>query len=623
MTAHITRRDFIDGFACAVVARGAAGAGASFAQNAAGAAGAPYPPGRTGYVGGRPEDFAIAHGIRDGRRYELNATPVSEHYDVVVIGAGLGGLASAHYLRRARPKARILILDNHDEFGGHARRNEFNVDGRFLLGYGGSESLDSPRRRWSQVARDCVASIGVDLDRLSAAYHTNLYPDRGLSFGLFFNRELYGTDRLVTGDPVRSVPTDIAAARQNARAAAAFVADWPIEDQQRARVLALLTDRRDVLAGHDHAAKRHLLDTTSYHDYLARYFGLDARSLAMFDGRTLDLFAGKSVAVPASYAWNVQLPGFAGLGLSPSAEAQNEDEPYINHFPDGNASLARLFVRGMIPGVAPGQGMEDIVTARFDYGRLDVEGQPVRLRLAATAVALGNTPDGAEVLYAQGEKLTRVSAGHVVYAGYSAMLPYICKDLGTEQRAALSQQVKAPLCYVNVAVRNWQAWVRQGVHFVNTPNGFFCNMKLDYPVSLGSYRFPTHPDEPMILHLVHVPWVGGEVTDLRAQNRQDRRQLYARTFDEFETHARDELSRVLGPGGFDADRDIAAITVNRWGHGYSYEPLPLFDPPSAERAVRISASPAGRIHFAGTDAIWEAYADRAIDSAHRAASQIA
>ncbi len=131
-------------------------------------------------MGGRPEDFAIAHGVRDGRRYDLNAAPVSEHYDVVVIGAGLGGLASANYLHRARPKARILIIDNHDEFGGHARRNEFNVDGRFLLGYGGSESLDSPRRRWSQVARDCVASIGVDLDRLSRAYHTNLYPDLGL-----------------------------------------------------------------------------------------------------------------------------------------------------------------------------------------------------------------------------------------------------------------------------------------------------------------------------------------------------------------------------------------------------------------------------------------------------------
>ena len=62
----------------------------------------PIRRGRTGYVGGRPEDFAIAHGVRDGRRYDLNAAPVSEHYDVVVIGADLGGLAAANYLRRIK-----------------------------------------------------------------------------------------------------------------------------------------------------------------------------------------------------------------------------------------------------------------------------------------------------------------------------------------------------------------------------------------------------------------------------------------------------------------------------------------------------------------------------------------
>ncbi|HEY4975092.1 MAG TPA: FAD-dependent oxidoreductase, partial [Steroidobacteraceae bacterium] len=132
----VTRREFIDGFACTVVA-GVATTGVSRAQGAP----TPYPPGRTGYVGSRPADFAVAHGVRDGRRYPLDAQPIAEHYDVVIIGAGIGGLASAHYLRRLKPTARILILDNHDEFGGHARRNEFNVDGRFLLGYGGSESM--------------------------------------------------------------------------------------------------------------------------------------------------------------------------------------------------------------------------------------------------------------------------------------------------------------------------------------------------------------------------------------------------------------------------------------------------------------------------------------------------
>jgi spermidine dehydrogenase len=225
----ITRREFIDGFACAVVT-GVAGPAVSRAQDAAAAVSpAAYPPGRTGYVGSRPADFAIAHGIRDGRRYQIDSQPVAEHYDVVIIGAGIGGLASAHYLRRLRPTARILILDNHDDFGGHARRNEFNVDGRFRLGYGGSESLDSPRLRWTGVARDCVASLGVSLDRWQQAFQVDLYPGMGLSSGLFFPREIHGVDRLVTGDPVRSIPTDVPAARHNARAAADFIADCPLK----------------------------------------------------------------------------------------------------------------------------------------------------------------------------------------------------------------------------------------------------------------------------------------------------------------------------------------------------------------------------------------------------------
>jgi len=617
MANEITRREFIDGFACAVVAAGSAGASV-----AADGEMPSYPPERTGYRGSQPQDFGIAHGVRDGRRYELGSEPVSQQFDLVVIGAGIGGLASAYYLQQARPRARILILDNHDDFGGHARRNEFTVDGRFLLGYGGSESMDSPKRRWTQVARACVASLGIDLDRFEQAYHRDLYTGLGLSSGLFFPRELYGTDRLVGGDPIRSVPTDIPALRNQAREAAAFIADWPVDDAQKTRLVALFSDRRDVLAGHGQIAKLRLLQSTSYRDYLSRYFGLDARSLAMFDGRTLDLFASKAEAVPALYAWVCQYPGFQGLGLALPEEAAEENEPYIFHFPDGNASIARLLVRRLIPSAASGYSMDDIVTSRFDYGRLDAAGQAVRLRLASTVVGLANTRTGVDVLYAQGEKLTRISASHAIYAGYSAMLPYICPDLGPAQRTAVAAQVRAPLAYVNVAVRNWRPWVQQGVHYVNNPAGFYSNLKLDYPVSLGDYRFPTHPDEPMILHLVHVPWPDGRITDPRSTFRAARAQLYANRFEDFEASARDELTRMLGPGGFVAERDIAAITVNRWGHGYAYEPNPLFDPPQADHAVKISAAPLGRIHFAGTDAVWMAYADRAIDSAHSAARQI-
>jgi spermidine dehydrogenase len=618
MTEGVTRREFIDGVACAIVAGSTLSA-----PGRAQVPDAPYPPSRTGFAGSRAADYQVAHGVRDGRRYDLGKEPVAEHYDLVVIGAGIGGLATAHYVRKARPSARILILDNHDEFGGHARRNEFNVDGRFLLGYGGSESMEGPKTRWSSVARECVTSLGVNIERFDTAFNVKLYPGLGLSSGLFFPREIFGADKLVTGDPVRSLPSDVPANLHNGRPAAAFIADWPVDDAQKARLLALFTDTSDVLAGKSVPQKMDLLMTTSYHDYLVRYFGLDDRSLAMFDGRTLDLFAFKAVAVPSMYAWACQYPGFQGLGLKMPKEGVFEGEPYIQHFPDGNASLARLFVRELVPGVAPGHSMEDIVSAKFDYGKLDAPGNNVRLRLSSTAVALANNPAGVDVLYAQGEKLTRISANHAVYAGYSAMLQYICPELDPAQRKAVSDQVRAPLVYVNVAIRNWRSWVNRGIHYVNNPAGFYTSLKLDYPVSLGDYRCPTRPEEPMIVHMIHVPWLDAPIKDLRSNLRAARAILYARTFAEFESHARDELTRILGPGGFDADRDIAAITVNRWGHGYAYDANPIFDDMSqAAREKSASIAPVGRIHFAGTDAAWMAYAHFAIDSAHRAAREI-
>jgi spermidine dehydrogenase len=434
---------------------------------------------------------------------------------------------------------------------------------------------------------------------------------------------MFGADKLITGDPMRSLPSDVPAKLHNGRPIAAFIADWPVNESQKARLLALFTDARDVLAGKTAGEKMRLLETTSYRDYVMRYFGLDERSMAMFDGRTLDLFAYKSGSVPALYAWTCEYPGFQGLGLKLPTEGSYEGDPYIHHFPDGNASLARLFVRELVPGVAPGHGMEDIASARFDYGKLDVPGNDVRLRLASTAVAIANNATGVDVLYAQGEKLTRVSANHAVYAGYSAMLPYICPELGAAQRKAVADQVKAPLVYVNVALRNWHAWVRQGIHSVNNPAGFYSNMKLDYPVSLRDYQCPTRPDEPIIVHMNHVPWIDGPVKDLRANLRAARAILYAQPFADFESHARDELTRILGPGGFDADRDIAAITVNRWGHGYAYDASPLYDDMAqAEREKTASSAPLGHIHFAGSDAAWMAYAHYAIDSAHRAVRQI-
>ena len=618
MSDGVTRRDFLNGMALAVVA------GLAPSEILALAAAKRYPPAEQGFRGSQPGSFDVAHAIRDGKRYDLDRVAIGETVDLVVVGAGLSGLATAWYWRQRRPKARILVLDAHSDFGGHAQRNEFVVDGRMLLGYGGSESLQSPSTLWSPEAKALIASLGVDLARFDAAFDRSLYPSLGLSRGVFFTREAFGIDKLVTGDPMRMVADDIPPDRMNARPIPDFVADFPLTDEMRAKLVDVYTSARDPLAGKGLDEKESILGSTSYRDWLIRHWGLDERTADVFYGRTLDFFAAGTDAVSAREALDTGYPGFAGVGVERDEDAIKEmEEPYIHHFPDGNASLARLLVRRLVPGVAPGSTMDDIVTARFDYALLDRAGSPTRIRLDSTAAVVRNRDGGVDVGYVRDGKLARVRAAHCVMAGYHMMIPYVMRELPKRQRDAMSQNVKAPLVYVKVAVRNWKPWVARRVHEIANPMGFYSRVKLDYPVSLGDYRFARTPDEPMVLHLVHVPTLRGPGIDLRTRLRAGRAQLFATPFDTFERNARDELTRMLGAGGFDADRDIAAITVSRWGHGYSYSGSSLFDKDGDdERIPALARRRAGRVAFANSDANWEPYAHGAFDQAHRAVNDL-
>ena len=617
MTDRITRREFIDGIAVSVAASllpgGLHGQGAR----------AFYPPAATGWRGSTPGDLQTAHRVRDGKHYATEGLKVEEHYDLVVIGAGIGGLAAAHYFRAWYPNGRVLVLDNHDEFGGHARRNEFNVDGRMLIGYGGSEAIQSPRALWSPGARQLLSTIGVNLREFEAAFNRTLYPGLGMSRGIFFGREAFGADRLVRGDPTRLAADEIPQRLLNARSPAECIADYPLPLASRQQLIALYTEPRDVLPGISAPAKAELLKHVSYRDFIKKYWGLDDTAANTLQGRSNDFFGIGIDALPALDTMGAGFPGFQGLGLKPSAESRAVmEEPYIYHFPDGNASLARLLVRQLIPGVAPGSSMSDIVTAKFDYSRLDRDGSPTRLRLSSTVVALKNGANRVDVGYVRSGQLHRVQAERAIFAGYATMLPYICSDFDSQQRAALAAAVRSPLVYVNLAVRNWYPWIKLGVHEISNPMGFYSQLKLDYPVSMGGYRCPVTPQEPILLHLVRAPTVPGSGLDARAAYRTARAQLYAMSFTEFEAHARDELTRMLGTGGFDAQRDIAAITVNRWGHGYAYGFNSLYDRQQTPPLNEIARRRVGRLAIAGSDAAWDAYAHAAIDEARRAVDEL-
>jgi spermidine dehydrogenase len=283
----------------------------------------------------------------------------------------------------------------------------------------------------------------------------------------------------------------------------------------------------------------------------------------------------------------------------------------------------------MIPAVAPGSTMEDVVAVRFDYGQLDHADAPVRIRLESTVVGvrhLGDpqTAQQVEITFVRDGSARRVRAARSILACYNSAIPYLCEELPQAQKLALSQSLKAPLVYTSVLIRNWSAFAKLGVNNVHCPGCYFGSFALSDPINIGDYQHAKSPADPTIVSMYRTPLAPG----LTAQQQWSagRRDLLSTTFETFERNIRDQLGRILSPGGFDPARDIEAITVNRWPHGYAYGQDPetgeiayVLDEVPPERAPwRIARRPFGRIAIANSDAEANAMSEGAIGQAHRA-----
>ncbi|WP_458373338.1 NAD(P)-binding protein [Pseudomonas laurylsulfatiphila] len=617
----ITRRDFLNGVAVTIAA------GMTPLQLLQAAPdGRYYPPALTGLRGNHVGSFEMAHQMGwEKKVFDTDKLPITEEYDLVVVGGGLSGLSAAWFYREKHPKARILILENHDDFGGHAKRNEFSAGGRMIIGYGGSEAFQSPNHLYSQEVNGLLKKLGVNIKRFETAFDRQFYPGLGLSRGVFFDKENFGEDKLVTGDPTPMVADDIAPDQLHARSIPDFINDFPLPQADRQALIALHMTPKDYLPGKTTEEKTAHLEAISYQDFLLKDVGLSAQAVKYFQSRTNDFMALSIDAVAASDAYSVGFPGFGAMNLEPiSEEARAEmEEPYIYHFPDGNASLVRLLVRSLIPAVTTGHTMDDIVLAPFDYAKLDQAKAPVRIRLNSTAVSVRNVGSGVNVGYSRGGQLSQVRGKHCIMACYNMIIPYLLRDLPPEQSHALSQNVKFPLVYTKVVIRNWQSFQKLGVHEIYAATQPYSRIKLDYPVSMGGYDHPNDPTQPIGLHMVYVPTSPNSGMNARDQARAGRGRLYGQSFEQLEAQLRDQLQRMLGPGGFNHETDILAITVNRWSHGYAYFSNSLYDDADeSEKLMNLARQPVGRVSIANSDAAWSAYAHAAIDEAYRAVGEV-
>jgi len=644
MDRSMTRRDFMNGVALGVggVVAGAWAAGldaqaaAQFAQDAPGY----YPPALTGMRGSHDGSFDVSHALRDGRFWTSAGEPIAtgESYDLVVVGGGISGLAAAHFYRaRTSPSARILILDNHDDFGGHAKRNEFHPGGKLWIANGGTAGIESPFA-YSPEALGLMKTIGIDVPALAAAAgkaaDRSVY--RGLQGAYFFNKETFGADRLVVGPPGSG-----RGARGSGAATSTaweeFLAKTPLSPAAQKGMARLETEHVDYMPGLSSAEKKDRLSRMSYKDFLLNVVKVPPDVVPVYQTRTHGLYGIGIDAVGALECWGYHYPGFDGMKLDAVANGRmsytargdaTPKEDYNFHFPDGNASVARLLVRALRPDVVPGTTAEDSVLARVDYAKLDRAGSAVRIRLGSTVarvrhVGAADTAKEVEVAYGRDKKVYAVRAKSVVLACWNGMIPHLCPELPAGQKEALKYGVKVPLVYTSVALKNWSAFKKLGINGATSPGMYHGGVRLEMPTVIGGYNpTPSGPDDPILVRMTRTPCKPG--LPARDQHRAGHVDLLTTTFATFERNIRDQMARILGGGGFDPARDIDAITVNRWPHGYAYEYNPLWDPDwkDGQAPCELGRKRFGRITIANSDAAAAAYTDAAMDQAYRAVNEL-
>jgi spermidine dehydrogenase len=636
MNREITRRDFLNGMAIGVggVLAGPWLGGALSAQTPSTAAQdrpGYYPPTLTGMRGSHPGTVEVGHALRDGTFWQKAGEPIDtgEEYDLIVVGGGISGLAAAYFYRKHAPTARILILENHDDFGGHAKRNEFHLRGRMLLTNGGTFAIESPFP-YSKEAAGLLTELGIDPPALEkkCADH-DAYKELG--YACFFDKETFGADRLVT-----PMPGGFYGPQPPPGKWTEFAAKTPLTAEAQRDIVRVQEDKVDYMPGIAQAEKKTRLSRISYKDFLLNMVKVHPDVIAFYQTRTQGLYGLGIDAVPALDCWAIHFPGFQGMGLDrvPSKGlsftalgAVTPQEEYFFHFPDGNASIARALVRSLVPGSAPGNTAEDIVMAKMDYSRLDHPDSAVRIRLNSTVVSARHVGDvrtakQVEIVYGRADKAYTVRGKATVLACWNMVIPYMCPELPPEQQEALHYGVKVPLVYTAVGLRNGNAFQKLGVRGISTPGMYHSSIHLDQVVNIGEYKYPRIPEDPILIQMLRTPCKPG--LPARDQQRLGHYDLLSTSFETFERNIRDQLARALGSGGFDPAQDIEAIMVNRWPHGYAYEYNPLWDPdwPMGERPCDIARKRFGRITIANADAAAAAYTDQAIDQAYRAVTEL-
>jgi spermidine dehydrogenase len=540
-----------------------------------------------------------------------------EVFDCVVVGGGLSGLAAALFVKQdGGPNLRCLLLENHPIFGGEAKRNEFIAEGKRLIAPQGSNTFTTPSPQSFMASFHEL--IGLDSQEFKYQKWGGSAPeiplgrsfeDPQMPYGFYFGAKFGQRPGMWLIDPW-----------------AKKLKGAPIADSTRAELVrygeqagaGLISAAPYVTGGGNPGEKlsdeeaRHL-DSMTIEEHLMQRFGLSRETIRTFFMELGSSHGAGPDVVSAYCTENFQ---------------RDPDTSNTHCFPGGNAGMARHMVKTLIPESIPGpRTLSAICRGRVDFRALDRAGQATRIRLGATVVGVEHDGDPAtssfvRVTYARQGKVYRLKARSVVMAGGSWTTKHIVRDLPTAQSEAYAQFYRSPCMVANVAVRNWRFLYKLGISAAEWFDGFGSFMAVHRVPTFSTDAKTIGPDSPVVLTLKVLYHHYG--LPLEQQGNLGRAELLATSFRDYERRIREQLTEMFAASGFDAQRDIAGIILNRWGHAYCSPQPGFFFGKEGKPAPRdiLRAGPFGRIAFANTDLSGSPANTTAIEEAHRAVGQI-
>jgi len=574
LDARITRRDFLNG----VLVGTAATALSASPSNLAGTL-ADGEDTFTGYGG--VGDYArangntwpvvqAAHRLRDGQ-YDAAAFATAKaagDFDLVVVGGGIAGLSAAYYfIKAAGAGRRVLVLENHAMLGGEARQNEFMVEGERLLGPQGSNDFIVPQAGVGSLLDSFFAEFALPREYAWQSWDPKLRPLR------------FARDNYSNMDGFQESQVDIGyffgAAGWHKNIWMNALAETPFSAAARRDLLKWRANHGPV----SQAENRHL-DTITYKDYLERVCAYDPGVTRMVEP-IVGLLSGVSTDAAC-----------ARLGRQ---LVEAPDRPMAVSFPGGNSPFPRALLRGLLPDSLPGKDFSSLMYAPVNFDALERDGQPVRVRLNATALRVEHVggKGGSHALaitYERGGSLSSVAARAVVMASGGWINKHTLVDMPRDLRAAYEQFSYAPALIVNVALRQWRFLYDMGITAcrwfdVDDGIGYCCNIRQNM-VTAG-HSPVLHPDRPAVLSF----YMGLPIPGLPAavQGATSRARFLATPYMDFELRIRRQMLALFAGHGFKPERDIVAIVLNRWGHAR------LIEPPGFHYGVEGRPSPLERV----------------------------